>query len=72
MSQATVHTFDPDSGVGSVIGDDGTVRPFSASAWRSGRLRTLRPGQRVRVVLHEDVVTTLTLATFPPVAPPDQ
>lgn len=71
MTQATVHTFDPESGVGSVIGDDGVVRPFTAAAWRFGRLRTLRPGQRVRVVLDGDVVTALTLATFPPVAPPE-
>lgn len=63
--QATVHTFDATSGDGSVIGDDGVVLPFAADAWVTGRLRTLRPGQRVRVVVEGDVVTTLTLATFP-------
>jgi cold shock CspA family protein len=63
--QATVHVFDADTGDGSVIGDDGVVLPFTSDAWVTGRLRTLRPGQRVRLVLEGGVVTTLTLATFP-------
>lgn len=60
-----MHVFDADSGDGSVIGDDGVVLPFTADAWVTGRLRTLRTGQRVRLVLEDGVVTTLTLATFP-------
>jgi cold shock CspA family protein len=63
--QATVHTFETDTGNGSVIGDDGVVLPFTVDAWLTGRLRTLRPGQRVRMVVDGEVVTTLTLATFP-------
>ena len=66
--QATVHTFDPHHGDGSVITDDGVVIPFDASAWQSGALLTLRPGQRLRVQVTEGSsgphVTALTLVTF--------
>jgi hypothetical protein len=66
--QATVHTFDTNSGDGSVVTDDGVVIPFEANAWRSGSLLTLRLGQRLRVQVAEDSssprVTALTLVTF--------
>lgn len=63
--QATVHTFDAATGDGSVVRDDGVVLPFTADAWVTGDLRTLRPGQRVRLVESDEAVTALTLATFP-------
>lgn len=65
MTQATVHTFDADSGDGTVIRDDGVVLAFTADAWADGPLRLLRTGQRVRVVVGDGRVTALTLATFP-------
>ncbi|MGB7447637.1 MAG: hypothetical protein WA892_00775 [Ornithinimicrobium sp.] len=47
--QANVHTFDPSSGTGSVLRDDGTVLTFSAGAWSASGLRHLRLGQRVNI-----------------------
>jgi 2-phospho-L-lactate/phosphoenolpyruvate guanylyltransferase len=51
---ATVETFDSDLGSGRVVLDDGTPLAFTAAAMRSGGLRLLRPGQRVRVDLAVD------------------
>lgn len=68
LTQATVHEFDADEGTGSLITDEGRVIPFGAAAWETGPLRTMRPGQRVRVVLDggsPPVVVAITLATFP-------
>jgi cold shock CspA family protein len=47
--QATVATYDPETGAGSVLLDDGVEVPFPAEALAGSRLRLLRPGQRVRV-----------------------
>jgi cold shock CspA family protein len=49
--QATVYRFDPDSGSGSVITDQGVVLPFELEALRLSGLRHLRPGQRLSVEL---------------------
>jgi hypothetical protein len=68
LTQATVHTFDVAVGAGSLITDEGLVIPFASDAWEAGPLRTMRPGQRVRVVLETGsppVVVAITLATFP-------
>lgn len=69
-TQATVHEFDASTGAGSVITDQGVVFGFTAAAWESGPLRTMRQGQRVRVSFAESAagpaVTSLTLVTFPP------
>jgi cold shock CspA family protein len=68
LTQATVHTFDAAVGAGSVITDEGLVIPFASAAWEKGPLRTMRPGQRVRVVIEAEskpVVVAITLATFP-------
>jgi cold shock CspA family protein len=63
--QATVYRYDPDTGSGSVIGDDGVVRPFSVEALRRSGLRHLRPGQRLTVQQDADGrVTGLTLGTI--------
>lgn len=68
--QATVHELDAGTGAGSVITDQGTVIHFGADAWESGALRTMRQGQRVRIVVSGSgagaTVTALTLVTFPP------
>lgn len=52
--QASVHTFDPDSGAGSVLRDDGTVLPFEPIAWSASGLRHLRVGQRVCIRLFDE------------------
>lgn len=68
LAQATVHEFDPAAGSGSLITDEGLVLPFAPDAWAPGPLRTMRPGQRVRVVLDAGDptrVVAITLATFP-------
>ena len=66
--QATVHSFDTQTGDGSVITDDGLVLPFDAAAWSAGRLLTLRAGQRLRVEVRGHAesahVTSMTLVTF--------
>jgi hypothetical protein len=65
--QATIAFQDPATRGGSVVLDDGVELAF-APAVVDPRLRILRPGQRVRVLLEGDVgarmVTWLTLATF--------
>lgn len=47
--QGTVASFDPDTGSGTVLLDDGTALGFSAAAFVASGLRLLRPGQRVRL-----------------------
>lgn len=63
--QATVYRFDPDSGSGSVVTDDGAVLPFKVEALRFSGLRHLRPGQRLTVERSEaGEITALTLGTI--------
>jgi cold shock CspA family protein len=47
--QATVSTFDPHTGAGTVLLDDGVELSFGADALTGTGLRLLRPGQRVRL-----------------------
>ncbi|MBK6874832.1 MAG: NTP transferase domain-containing protein [Kineosporiaceae bacterium] len=65
--QATVHRFDPTSGAGSVLTDDGTVLPFTAEAFAGSGLRLLRIGQRLTVTVSglgaQALVTGLRLGT---------
>jgi 2-phospho-L-lactate guanylyltransferase len=65
-SQGTLAEFDPDTGRGSVLLDDGTAVRFPADAFVVSGLRFLRPGQRVRVDRDTggDVVR-VTLLTLP-------
>jgi len=67
--QATSFTFDPETRAGSVLLDDGTPLPFDAEAFDAGRLRLLRPGQRVRIRTEGSGearrVVFLTLVTLP-------
>jgi cold shock CspA family protein len=68
--QATVRSFDPASGSGSVFLDDGTVAGFGPAALAGSGLRLLRPGQRVAIGCDPGgAITGLTLATFPLVGP---
>jgi hypothetical protein len=52
--QATVHRFDPLTGSGSVLTDEGLLIPFGPDALADSSLRHLRTGQRLTVVLAED------------------
>jgi cold shock CspA family protein len=64
--QATVRSFDPAAGSGSVFLDDGTVVGFGPAAFAGSGLRLLRPGQRVAIRCDPGgTITALTLATFP-------
>jgi cold shock CspA family protein len=63
--QATVYRYDPRSGAGSVLTDDGAVLPFEPEALAVSGLRHLRPGQRLSVELGEaGRITGLTLGTI--------
>jgi cold shock CspA family protein len=64
--QATVRSFDPADGSGTLLADDGTRLEFGAAAFAASGLRLLRPGQRVSIRLGDGgAVTALALATFP-------
>ncbi len=63
--QATVLTFDPATGAGTVVSDSGSTLAFGAEAFAAGGLRLLRPGQRVRVARSESgVVESITVSTL--------
>lgn len=47
--QGTVSEFDPGTGVGAVLLDDGKRLGFPATAFAASGLRLLRVGQRVRL-----------------------
>jgi len=47
--QASVHTFDEDSGAGSVLLDDGREAAFSSEVFAASALRHVRPGQRLSI-----------------------
>lgn len=57
LVQATVHRFDPETGSGSVLTDDGTVLPFDAEAFATSPLRLLRIGQRLTVTVEGSSAT---------------
>jgi len=60
--QATVNRFDPATGSGSVVTDDGLVVPFTAEAFATSGLRLVRPGQRLGVtVAGEGAGATVTV-----------
>lgn len=58
MAQGSVHTFDPATGAGSVLLDDGLEVPFSAAAFEVSGLRLLRMGQRVSLDLDDEGTIT--------------
>lgn len=60
--QASVHSFDPLTGEGSVLLDDGRRLLFGAAVFQRSGLRLLRSGQRVTIELSEtDDHTGLTV-----------
>jgi len=62
--QATVATFDPDTGAGTVLLDDGRPVAFDPDAFAAGGLRLLRLGQRVRLEYAGDRVARVTIHTL--------
>ena len=62
--QATVATFDADTGSGTVLTDDGRRVPFDAAAFAAGGLRLLRPGQRVKMDIADGRVVRVTIGTL--------
>lgn len=63
--QATIRHFDPGSGSGDALLDDGSVATFDGAAFAAGGLRLLRLGQRVRLEYDGEQVVRLTLITLP-------
>ncbi len=64
--QATVLTFEAETGAGTVVTDAGRVVPFDRAAFVAGGLRLLRLGQRVRVEQSaEGSVVAITISTLP-------
>lgn len=59
--QASVHAFDPGTGAGSVLLDDGRRVPFDGMTFALSGLRLLRLGQRVTVELSDDPVVVRRL-----------
>jgi 2-phospho-L-lactate guanylyltransferase len=73
--QATVHRFDAATRSGTVLTDAGVLLPFDADAFATSRLRHVRTGQRLTVVVDgveaEARVVTMSLGTVgrPPARP---
>lgn len=63
--QATVSEFEPATGSGAVLHDNGRREQFPGSAFQAGGLRLLRLGQRVRVEYVGGQVRRVTLITLP-------
>lgn len=58
--QATVASYEASTAVGTVVTDAGLVLPFG-SGTLAEHIRHLRPGQRVHVDVHGDVVTAVRI-----------
>jgi hypothetical protein len=73
--QATVHRFDAATRSGSVVTDDGLLVPFDGDVFGESRLRHVRTGQRLTVVVEgagpEARVVAMSLGTVgrPPARP---
>jgi 2-phospho-L-lactate guanylyltransferase len=73
--QATVHRFDVATRSGSVVTDEGLIVPFGADAFGDSRLRHVRTGQRLTVVVEgsgpDTRVVAMSLGTvgLPPARP---
>ncbi len=64
--QASVHTYDPATGAGSALLDDGLEVAFGGDVVAAGGLRHLRPGQRVSIELDGREVTRLWIRGIGP------
>jgi 2-phospho-L-lactate guanylyltransferase len=64
--QGTVRNFDPRSGAGDLLLDDGRALDFPGTAFAASGLRLLRLGQRVRIETDDaGRVVRLTIPTLP-------
>ena len=68
--QATVYRYDPVTGAGAVLTDQGAILEFGVEAMRASGLRKLRPGQRLSLETEGQRITRLALGTI--TAEPDQ
>jgi 2-phospho-L-lactate guanylyltransferase len=59
--QASVHRFEPETGAGAMLLDDGTELPFDREAYERSGLRLLRIGQRLTVDTEDDRVVAMRL-----------
>jgi 2-phospho-L-lactate/phosphoenolpyruvate guanylyltransferase len=59
--QASVHRFDPETGAGAMLLDDGTELPFDREAIERSGLRLVRVGQRLTVDTDDDRVVAMRL-----------
>lgn len=57
--QATVRSYDPLTGSGSVLLDDGRELTFPGGALRGSGVRSLRSGQRVQVKVSDSALSAL-------------
>lgn len=64
VKQGTVWSFDATTQEGEVVFDDGSRLAYGADAFAASGLRMLRPGQRVRLELEDDVVRRVTVLTL--------
>jgi cold shock CspA family protein len=64
-TQATVSEFDPGTGAGAVLHDNGRREEFPTDAFQAGGLRLLRLGQRVRLDYAAGELRKVTLITLP-------
>jgi cold shock CspA family protein len=62
--QATVATFDPETGAGTALLDDGRPVVFDGAAFAAGGLRLLRLGQRVRLEYADGRLVRVTIVTM--------
>lgn len=53
--QASVHTFDPDTGAGEVVLDTGTIVGFAPDVFHRSTLLHLRLGQRVSIETGDEI-----------------
>lgn len=64
--QGTVRNFDPQTGAGDLLLDDGRELEFPGAAFAASGLRLLRLGQRVRIETDDaGRVVRLTIPTLP-------
>jgi 2-phospho-L-lactate guanylyltransferase len=63
--QATVATFSPETGSGTVLLDTGQEISFSGEAFARSGLRMLRLGQRVTMRVLDGRVLAITHISFP-------
>ena len=58
-TQATIHSFDPETLQGEVITDGGRVLPFAGAVFTRSGLRSARLGQRLNIEVGSDGVSRL-------------